>query len=66
VAVSPSVQSITTVPLSTLMPVSTPFFASSSVNGVPSVVFCLSVSSYMITPLMYLFQSPGAVKSSSR
>jgi hypothetical protein len=63
--VSPGASASGFAPVSTLIPGTMPRLASTWTSGIPPELFCLIVSSCMITPLMRS-QASGAVKSISR
>src|SRR2546423_1005689 len=65
VTFSPGCSAMSCAPPSTLMPGMMPFFFMCSAKGVPSRVFCLSVSSKRMTPLTNS-AAPGVVNRSSR
>ena len=65
VTVSPGNSGSSTVPLSTLMPGTMPCAFNTSGKGTPAALFCLSVSSNRMTPLIKS-PRPGAENNSSR
>ncbi len=65
VSFSPGKRGSGTVPLSTLIPGTMPCAVSNCGSGTPAALFCSSVSSYRMTPLMKAAR-PEAENSSSR
>ena len=63
--VSPGYPAKGLAPVSTLIPGIIPCWLKYAGKGTPPLVFCRSVSSYKITPLIYSL-APGVVNSISR